>query len=593
MPIITTQKLIDADKDADSLDAALNGGDRDMVRTRRGKTYPTMPNAIRQIMENGGFRPMISEAAIKAYVPTIIPSAAKDMTTMKIWWYGIDEEKGEKVPSWHDTGLSELERANALTNKEAQSRSSVIEQNDSDELSADFVTEDRFVFAKIGDKSSAFSNLEITVNESNSLLTLYDENGFEISAESVEMSQHLKDIQFIDFSKNIVGTTTYGQSLSDGITASPAISVTQAFNNVMLAGGVRTKPNETAYISNTFAPLIEKNLESPVSGFVNRLSAEITKKYPDVIFSGMSAGVSGQKIENLVKYTAIYKRYMQMIADTHKTAILSAKSFAVYFTTFKQGETNYFNSQTNGVQSILSHAFALSKLIEDSSNDIAEITQQDFKPNWLMSQTASHRFYAQNSQWIAIAIWRVAQKVSNAYLTYPDYFLPKSPDKLHLTSESSWRSGQYDAMCALHIASGKDWKPFHVKSVSWQSNVMILDCHVPVFPIKFSTTYTKQAPNQGFDIWENDELADIITSVEIIGDLKDKIKITCSREPAANAKLRIGFGRIGDPKSNEPSESGALTNVHDSNEQTVVSPLDNTFTLLNYLIIDEFSKGEI
>lgn len=103
MPIITTQKLIDADKDADSLDIALNGGDRDMVRTRRGKIYPTMPNAIRQLLENGGFRPFANEIALKAYRPTVVPSAGKDLSTGKVWlWDGT---------KWGDTGLSELDQA--------------------------------------------------------------------------------------------------------------------------------------------------------------------------------------------------------------------------------------------------------------------------------------------------------------------------------------------------------------------------------------------------------------------------------------------------------------------------------------------------
>lgn len=42
MPIITTQKLIDADKDADSLDYFVSGTESQDVVTRRGRKYPTL-----------------------------------------------------------------------------------------------------------------------------------------------------------------------------------------------------------------------------------------------------------------------------------------------------------------------------------------------------------------------------------------------------------------------------------------------------------------------------------------------------------------------------------------------------------------------
>ncbi|EPF71950.1 SGNH/GDSL hydrolase family protein [Acinetobacter rudis] len=62
-----------------------------------------MPNAIRQIMENGGFMPFATEAELLAYVPNISPSAAKAMDTKKVWLW--------KDNGWYDTGLSELDQA--------------------------------------------------------------------------------------------------------------------------------------------------------------------------------------------------------------------------------------------------------------------------------------------------------------------------------------------------------------------------------------------------------------------------------------------------------------------------------------------------
>ena len=61
--VITKQELIDAQKDAQSLDDFINGGDEQIVITRLLKEYPTLANAIRQIYEKGGkFYPTLAAA---------------------------------------------------------------------------------------------------------------------------------------------------------------------------------------------------------------------------------------------------------------------------------------------------------------------------------------------------------------------------------------------------------------------------------------------------------------------------------------------------------------------------------------------------
>ncbi len=61
--VITKQELIDAQKDAQSLDDFINGGDEQIVVTRLLEEYPTLANAIRQIYEKGGkFYPTLAGA---------------------------------------------------------------------------------------------------------------------------------------------------------------------------------------------------------------------------------------------------------------------------------------------------------------------------------------------------------------------------------------------------------------------------------------------------------------------------------------------------------------------------------------------------
>lgn len=61
--VITKQELIDAGKDAQSLDDFIHGGDEQIVITRLLKEYPTLANVIRQIYEKGGkFYQTLAEA---------------------------------------------------------------------------------------------------------------------------------------------------------------------------------------------------------------------------------------------------------------------------------------------------------------------------------------------------------------------------------------------------------------------------------------------------------------------------------------------------------------------------------------------------
>ena len=106
--VITAQKLIDADKDATSLDTFINGTDSATVTTRKLRTYPSLAKAVKQVMETGGFEPFATEAALLASVPALPKKAAKALDTKKVWlWDGT---------KWNDTGLSEFDLAKNYTN---------------------------------------------------------------------------------------------------------------------------------------------------------------------------------------------------------------------------------------------------------------------------------------------------------------------------------------------------------------------------------------------------------------------------------------------------------------------------------------------
>ncbi|MEE9887829.1 hypothetical protein IV507_18540 [Acinetobacter nosocomialis] len=141
--IITRKELEDAKVDAKDLGECIHGNETGVVTPRIGDSYPTLPAAVQKIMETGGFEPFLTEAQLKASVPTVTPKAAKALDTGKIWyWDG----------AWHDTGLSELDRAINYADAEISKISDIFA------LKEDVASDD--VLIRIGDINGATTFLE-------------------------------------------------------------------------------------------------------------------------------------------------------------------------------------------------------------------------------------------------------------------------------------------------------------------------------------------------------------------------------------------------------------------------------------------------
>ncbi|WP_335956306.1 hypothetical protein [Acinetobacter bereziniae] len=111
--IITKQKLVDANKNADAWEKYWSGNEDENVLTHLNKIYPTHAKALKNLMENGGLQPFETEVQLLATVPVVSPTAAKALDTKKVWiWRQTSAEGVEpKVFEWIDTGLSEIDQA--------------------------------------------------------------------------------------------------------------------------------------------------------------------------------------------------------------------------------------------------------------------------------------------------------------------------------------------------------------------------------------------------------------------------------------------------------------------------------------------------
>lgn len=101
---VTREKLINADIDVENLGKAVN--EKGMVNPRYGDPYLTLPSAIQQVIEAGGFEPFATEAELKSTTPILPKKASYALDTHKIWLWS-DE-------AWSDTGLSAIDQAKEI-----------------------------------------------------------------------------------------------------------------------------------------------------------------------------------------------------------------------------------------------------------------------------------------------------------------------------------------------------------------------------------------------------------------------------------------------------------------------------------------------
>ncbi len=113
MAILTPEKFENLNRDIEDTGKAINT--KAVINPRYGEPFYSLPLAVQKVMETGGFEPFLTQVQLLASTPTISPKAAKALDTGKIWYWGKDE--GETVDSWHDTGLSELDQANAYSDE--------------------------------------------------------------------------------------------------------------------------------------------------------------------------------------------------------------------------------------------------------------------------------------------------------------------------------------------------------------------------------------------------------------------------------------------------------------------------------------------
>lgn len=600
-PIITKQKLIDANKNADSWEKYWSGNEDENVLTHLNKIYPTHAKVLKILMENGGLQPFETQDQLLASIPIVDPTAAKALDTKKVWLW--------KDGAWIDTGLSEKDQANQFTQQE------IINTLDSLSASSELIVDEEgnkysfsviskalqkimfgvtnkaeFVFGDfqlseidgqwlLADKSGRtflryandslyFLNLKIDLNKANGVLHISDNSGktlFRLSEKGtlyaskyvgLPEQSSLENDYLHTIARNGQWTLTdiilmlvYGQSLSRGALAQPVISTSQPFLNVMLKSGIMKRSNENGYDKSAFVPMVEFDSETPASGICNSFS----KRFQDStgrtspVLASASTGDGGRTIEELSQGGAgFFENTVEEIRDMFTLAQSQNKSFSALTYNWYQGESNQLADDNSSVSSrVHEYISKLVKLKRDLDSEVLSITNQKFLPSMFMYQVASHRrLFASKNMRVALAQLQMSNQYEDFILATPVYCIEHSYDKLHLTAEGSWLLGAYTSRAIYEtIFMSKKWKPLQPSFVEWNATEIIVGGWNPRgTTLVLDNALCTLTENFGFDLFTPEAvLIDIISSVTLVDH--NTIKITLSELAPNNAILCCGRGR--------------------------------------------------
>lgn len=373
------------------------------------------------------------------------------------------------------------------------------------------------------------NNLQINASRNTDAYSVLDESG-NIAFGIDSSGKAIKDKEAFGIQADITHFIMYGQSLSLGGLATPAISTTNRFNNTLMFStgavtweGKATEGEMVKYAS--LIPLVEGTQETPASGFaeqfVELITAENAIPTTDYAVLMSCPGSSNTTLANLSKGTDNYTHLLKDIQYGLLRAIEQNKTYDVGAILFNQGEADATNS--------VAYKTLLQKMQKDLSDDISIILGRKKNVRIIIYQTAS--FNAYNTGMVGKPIVAYEQyDISHAskYITMSQAMYDKNygPDNVHLTASSSKANGAYHAITAKRITvdANTNYNSISLQNVLKSGNTIELHFFAPKLPLVLDTINVTNPGNYGFRVFSASGTEKTILSVILIRG--NTIKIT-------------------------------------------------------------------
>ena len=382
-------------------------------------------------------------------------------------------------------------------------------------------------------------------------------NGLAIS------SYQNRSAQLGAFDAEINHFISYGQSRSVGADSVPVITTTQRFDALKFNGGVRAQDGGGTVAQNhtSLQPLTETEIslrgETPVAGATEFIK-ELILLENGISFTGQSyqllgsaPGQSGTAIAGLISPSTPYQNVTSDISYGFSLAQAAGKTYKVRAFDWMQGESDYAVNTVGAT-----YKAQLIQLRTDIANFAKTTTGQTEDVVCIQDQLCDHGSYGNaNNPYLALIQLDLAKTQPFFYLSCPTYFA--TPGGVHHSASASKWIGAYHGLVYKRVVIDKvDWKPVSPVSAYRQGNIAMVRLNTPAPPLVIDAVSVPAQTNSGFSLVTSANVAITISSITLIE--KDLVKIVAATAIPAGAKLRYGFGGIGNLR-----DSQGLTLVFD------------------------------
>lgn len=439
-----------------------------------------------------------------------------------------------------------------------------------------------------------------------------------LSARNIVDLEAINGVSFTDFGKNKVepilgnysaeinGVCSYGQSLSIGATSYPVVSNNQTHNNLMFNSGVRPQEVGTDPILRyaTLVPLVEArgtgNLgETPLAGMTDMIvklaTTETAMSVNDLGYQMLASasGSDGSPISTLSKGSIYYNNVMSNIEYGKLRANQLGKTYEYQATTWMQGEADYSAATEKAVYKTL-----LTTLVSDIANDVKLKTGQVNDPKFISYQVASHLRYARSVGVPSALEARMAQVHLELSLELDDYVLAcpmyqfdysGNINQVHLTASDSRTVGAYFGIAyKKSVIDGVKFKPLMPVKISHMGKSVYIKLHVPRAPLAIDTDWVSENTDYGFRVFDGvGKLT--ITEVKLVQG--DTIKITCAEQVPTS--FTVDYALFSDDPVKETGRNfGARGNIRDSQgDDYTFNDYGTDRKLHNWLVLFTYTNG--
>jgi hypothetical protein len=360
-----------------------------------------------------------------------------------------------------------------------------------------------------------------------------------------------------DFVADITHIISYGQSNSLGHNASPVVSLSNRFGDLMFNGGTRPQFGASTPRA-SFVPLVESitasdtDGETCLSGFCEAMHELLARKRPDFAsskyqFFCSAPGQGGTTLANLSKGSVPYANAMADITAAFNLAKAAGKTYKLAAVAWNGGEADEAAGTADpvyqtGFVKLQSDFTADYQAITGNTNEVVFICTQG--SNWVVGGTQSG---ATNGAYPAIPLAQLAVANANPtkfVISTPTYMLPYGADNLHQTALSQKVIGAYHARSyEKAIIEGSGGSGLRVRSTkvtavtgAWLVDVRIVD---PVGSLVFDTSVVSDPGNYGTSVVDSTGAAIAQSSAPRITQ-SDTVRLTLASNPVGG-KLRFGF----------------------------------------------------